>query len=216
MQNKQVRPDRSFMIPNFFRSAGLQLLLILSFICLAPVAASAQAQAGQTQTEPIDEPRAMQEPPGPPVAKGAAAIMQQDAECSKRIIVNADALFKAGRWTLNPDGAETMQALAPLVVKAGKHPVRIEAYIVSDASERTNQIVAQRRAITVRGWLRNNGYVPVDAPVEGLGKHIVNSSTPTPAKTPAGGNSADGSDSSDDPGGASQDQRVEIVFDTCH
>jgi outer membrane protein OmpA-like peptidoglycan-associated protein len=209
------------MTPDFSRRAQLRLVLILSCICLPTVgtpiavASPAQTQAGQVQTGPIDEPRgAEHEPSGPPIPKGAAAITQQDAKCSKRIIVNADALFKPGRWTLNPDGAETMSALAPLVVKAGKHPVRIEAYIVSDASERTNQIVAQRRAITVRGWLRNNGYVPVDTPVEGFGQHTPDGSTPAPAKPAAGGNAA--ADSSDAPEAAAKSQRVEIVFDTCH
>lgn len=205
------------MRPDFSRRAGLRLLLILSCICLPAVGAPAHAQAGQVQTGPIDEPRSAEhEPSGPPIAKGAAAITQQDAKCSKRIIVNADALFKPSRWTLNPDAAETMSALAPLVAKAGKHPVRIEAYIVSDASERTNQIVAQRRAITVRGWLRNNGYVPVDTPVEGFGQHIPDSSTPTPAKAAAAGNSAPAPASSDAPEAAAKSQRVEIVFDTCH
>ena len=169
------------------------------------------------QTGPIDEPRAAaHEPSGPPIAKGAAAITQQDAKCSKRIIVNADALFQPRRWTLNPDGAETMTALAPLVVKAGKHPVRIEAFVVSAAPEHQNQVVAQRRAITVRGWLRNNGYVPVDTPVEGFGKHTADATTSTTAKTAVAGNSARAPGSSDEPGGASKDQRVEIVFDTCH
>lgn len=207
---------------DFSRCAQLRRILILSCICLLAVgrsiavAAPDQTQAGQTQTGPIDEPRSAEhEPSGPPIAKGAAAITQQDAKCSRRIIVNADALFKPGRWTLNPDGAETMSALAPLVVKAGKHPVRIEAFIVSAASERENQIVAQRRAITVRGWLRNNGYVPVDTPVEGLGKHTADT-TPTAEKAAADGNSTPKPDSSDDNGSASKDQRVEIVFDTCH
>jgi outer membrane protein OmpA-like peptidoglycan-associated protein len=205
------------MTPDFSRRAQLRLVLILSCICFLAVAAPAQTQAGQVQTGPIDEPRAAQhEPSGPPIVKGAGAITQQDAKCSKWIIVNADALFKPGRWTLNPDGAETMSALAPLVVKAGKHPVRIEAYIVSDASERTNQIVAQRRAITVRGWLRNNGYVPVDTPVEGFGQHTPDASTPAPAKTAAGEKAAPAADSSDAPEPAAKSQRVEIVFDTCH
>jgi outer membrane protein OmpA-like peptidoglycan-associated protein len=205
------------MVTSFSRGAGLRLVLILSCIGLPAVAAPAQAQAGQVQTGPIDEPRAAQhEPIGPPIVKGAAAISQQDAKCSKRIVINADALFKPGRWTLNPDGAETMSALAPLVVKAGKHPVRIEAFIVSDAPEHQNQVVAQRRAITVRGWLRNNGYVPVDTPVEGFGKHIADTTTPTTAKTTGEGNSARETDDSADPAGASKDQRVEVVFDTCH
>jgi len=205
------------MMLSFSRCAGLRFVLILSCTYLTASAAPAQAQAGQVQTGPIDEPRAAQhEPSGPPVAKGAVAITQQDAKCSKRIIVNADALFKPGRWTLNPDGAETMRALAPLVVKAGKHPVRIEAFVVSAAPEHQNQVVAQRRAITVRGWLRNNGYVPVDAPVVGFGKHMENPSTPSAAKTADGGNSAREPDDSDDPDGLMKDQRVEVVFDTCH
>ncbi len=204
------------MTPNLPRCAGLQLLLIVSCVCLAAVAAPAQAPTGQTQTEPVDEPRAQQEPPGPPVAKGAAAITQLDAKCSTRIIVNADALFKPGRWTLNTDGAETMQALAPLVVRAGKHPVRIEAFVASGAPEHQNQVVAKRRAITVRGWLRNNGYVPIDAPVEGLGKHIDNPSAPTAAKIAAELGDSAHTSSSDGPGGTLKDQRVEIVFDTCH
>jgi outer membrane protein OmpA-like peptidoglycan-associated protein len=204
------------MTPNFSRCAQLRLVLILSCICLLAVAAPAQAPTGQTQTEPVDEPRAQQEPPGPPVAKGAAAITQLDAKCSTRIIVNADALFKPGRWTLNTDGAETMQALAPLVVRAGKHPVRIEAFVASGAPEHQNQVVAQRRALTVRGWLRNNGYVPIDAPVEGLGKHIDNPSAPATATTSGSGNSSGAAGNSHDPGGALKDQRVEVVFDTCH
>src|SRR5271170_1588805 len=208
---------------DFSRWPQLRLVLVLSCICLPSVgrsiavASPAQAQAGQAQTGPIDEPRSAEhEPTGPPIAKGAAAITQQDAKCSRRIIVSADALFKPGRWTLNPDGAETMSALAPLIAKAGKHPVRIEAFVVSAAPEHQNQVVAQRRAITVRGWLRNNGLVPVDTPVEGFGKHIENGSTPTPAKTSPGAISASAPDSSDNPAGAPKDQRVEIVFDTCH
>lgn len=204
------------MVPNFSRCVGLRLVLILSCICLPAVTSPAQAQASQVQTGPIDEPRATQhEPTGPPIVKGAAAITQQDAKCSRRIIVNADALFKPGRWTLNPDGAETMSALAPLIVKAGKHPVRIEAFVVSAAPEHQNQVVAQRRAITVRGWLRNNGYIPVDTPVEGLGKHSANTA-PTSGKAAAAGNSAPAPDTSDETGGTLKDQRVEIVFDTCH
>lgn len=196
------------MVPNFSRCLGLRMDLILGCLCLTASAALAQSQTTPLQTEPVNEPRSAQhEPSGPPIAKGAAAITQQEAKCSTRLIVSADALFKPGRWTLNPDGAETMSALAPLVVKAGKHPVRIEAYVASAAPEHQNQVVAQRRAITVRGWLRNSGYVPVDTPVEGFGKHLEDPSIPNAAKT---------ADNSESPDGAPKDQRVEVVFDTCH
>ncbi|MGA2903212.1 MAG: OmpA family protein [Candidatus Korobacteraceae bacterium] len=214
------------MGPNFFRFAGLRLAFIIGCICvpvmgrLMAVASPAPQgqQAGEVQTGPIDEPRgAQQEPTGPPVVKGIQAIVQREAKCSKRLIINTDALFAPGRWTLNSEAVETLDALAPLIVKAGKHPVRIEAFTQSAASDRDNQIVAEKRAITLRGWLRNHGYVPENTPVEGIGKHSgapPNTATAVTTKTAVGRDSArEGADERD---GALNDQRVEVLIDTCH
>jgi outer membrane protein OmpA-like peptidoglycan-associated protein len=182
-------------------------VVVLGSICIVaitldsdPLPQAAQVKpTNPVQTGPIDEPRSAQhEPSGPPVPKGAQAISQQNAKCSTRLIVNADALFRPSRWTLNPDAAQTLDALAPMIVKAGKHPVRIESFVTSTAPERENQSVAERRAITVRGWLMNHGYVPVGTPVTGVGKHEEIASA-----------------GSDDSNQQHSTQRVEIVIDTC-
>jgi len=214
------------MVPNLVRSAGLRLALILGCICVpamgrfmaVAVSAPQVQQAGEVQTGPIDEPRgAEHEPGGPPIVKGIQAIVQREAKCSKRLIVNADALFGPGRWTLNSDATETLDALAPLMVKAGKHPVRIEAFTSSPASERENQFVAERRAITLRGWLMNHGYVAQNTPVAGIGKHSSvppNAATAVTTKTAAGGGSV--RVGPNDPDSALSKQRVEVLIDTCN
>jgi outer membrane protein OmpA-like peptidoglycan-associated protein len=139
------------------------LFLLLGWLYFAALA------IGQVQNAPVTEPRAQQhEPAGPPVAKGAAAIMQQRQSCSLRLVVNADALFAPHRWTLNPDASQTLQALGPMIAKAGKHPVRITAFTAVSDSAPENEDVSHRRAITVRTWLLNHQMVPPMTPVVGF------------------------------------------------
>lgn len=147
-------------------------------------------QAGEVQTGPITEPSsAEQKTSGPAIPKGIQAISRKDERCSTQLIVNANALFAAGRWTLNSDATQTLEALAPLIVKAGKHPARIVAFTRSDKSDKNNQIVAARRALTVRTWLKDHGFVPEDTTSEGFG------TAPPGAREPK--------------------ERVEVVIDTC-
>jgi outer membrane protein OmpA-like peptidoglycan-associated protein len=128
-------------------------------------------QAGQVQNEPITEPRSAEhKPTGPPIPKGIQAITQTDEKCSTNLVVNANALFKPTRWTLNSDAKQTLDALEPLIAKAGKHPVRITAFSGSDNSEKNNQIVAARRALGMRTWLADRGLVPDDTVIEGIGE----------------------------------------------
>jgi outer membrane protein OmpA-like peptidoglycan-associated protein len=151
------------------RAVWLQLVLLV----LGGIAASygttprLDQQSGSVQTEPIDEPRSAKKEPEEPIAKGMGAIQQLAAKCSQRIIVNADALFKANRWTLNPDAGKTLDALTPLLANARNHPVRISAYIRT-ASDSNSQRVAEYRAITIRGWLVNHHYVPENTPIAGF------------------------------------------------
>ena len=128
-------------------------------------------QTGQVQNEPITEPRSAEhKPTGPPIPKGIQAITQTDEKCSTRLVVNADALFKPTRWTLNSDAKQTLDALEPLIAKAGKHPVRITAFSGSDNSGKNNQIVAERRALSMRTWLVDRGLVPNDTVIQGIGE----------------------------------------------
>jgi outer membrane protein OmpA-like peptidoglycan-associated protein len=198
------------MRARFLRNAGLRIgFVVVAWICLGPGGTGVAfgqvpqgQQPGEVQTGPITEPRsAEQKPTGPPVPKGIQAITQQDEKCSKRLIVNPEALFGPGRWTLDSGASKTLDPLAALITKAGQHPVRIEAFTYSGASDRENQFVAERRAITVRGWLMNHGFVPENSPVEGVGKH-----DPAAASTETHGSA--------DPTGR-QDNRVEVVIETC-
>jgi len=156
--------------------------------------ASGQALQGQqsseVQTGPITEPRsAEQKPSGPPVPKGAQAISQTSGKCSTQLIVNSNALFEAGRWTLNSDATPTLDALAPLITKAGKHPVQVVAFTRSGNSDKSSQIVAEKRALTVRTWLQDRGLVPDDTTSHGFG------TVP--------------------PGGKEPKERLEVLIDTC-
>ena len=136
-------------------------------LCILATGLAFGAQAGQVQTAPITEPRAQQEPASP-VAKGAAAITQQRQTCSLRLVVNADALFVPHRWTLNADARQTLDVLGPMILKAGKRPVRIVAFTAASDSVPENEDVSHRRAITVRTWLFNHQLIPPATPVEGF------------------------------------------------
>ncbi len=139
----------------------------------------AQQSGSAAPPAPITEPRsAAHKPSGPPIPKGSQAITQTDGKCSTELVVNADALFGAARWTLNSDAAQTLDALGPLITKAGKHPVRITAYSGADNSEKNNQIVAEKRALTVRTWLRYHGFIPDDTTMEGIGKFATSDKGP--------------------------------------
>ncbi len=155
------------------------------------------------QTGPVTEPRdAPHKPSGPPPPKGMAAIKQHQAKCSKTISVAANALFGPSRWTLQPDAATTLDVLGPLMAQAGKHPVRIESFLTSAYSDADNQSISEKRAITVRGWLINHGFVPEGTPVEGVGKHdpIVRENK---------------SEGTEEAPSSPEKGRVDVVMDTC-
>ncbi len=158
----------------------------------------------QVQTGPIIEPRgAAHEPAGPPVAKGAAAITQQQEKCSTRLIVNADALFAPHRWTLNHDASETLDVLGPMIVKGGKHPARILAETDSAELDSENRDVSQRRALSVRTWLVNHRFIAEGTPIEAVGSKSANTApnqahSAEPVREPA------------------KNGTVDVLVDTCH
>ena len=125
------------------------------------------------QTAPIDQPRG-QEQPARPLVRGAKAIQEQHEKCFTRWSVNADALFTPNRWTLNPDAAETLDVLGPRIAKSGKHPAHIEVYTAASESEGENRDVAERRALTVRTWLVDSGFLPKDTSMDGFSGQAAN------------------------------------------
>jgi len=139
--------------------------------------------AAQVQTGPIDEPRG-QEQRAPQVSKGARAIREQREKCSTRWSVNADALFAPNRWTLNPDAAETLDVLGPRIAKSGKHPAHIDVYTAASESAGENRDVAQRRALTVRTWLVDSGFLPKDTSMDGFSGQAANAGQTRPSTAP--------------------------------
>lgn len=151
----------------------------------------------------IQKPRDTWQQPGEiQVPKGIQAIRTEEAKCTKRFLVGADALFEFDKATLNPDAEETLTALLPLLAKAGKHPATIEGHTDAKGSDAYNQTLSEKRAQAVKDWLVARGAVAPSTPIQGWGK-----------QRPVGPNAKP--DGSDDPQGRQKNRRVEVVLDLC-
>lgn len=117
--------------------------------------------------------------------------------------MGADALFGFNKADLSPEAIETLNALGPIVLKFGKHPVTIEGHTDAIGSPAYNQELSERRAEAVRAWLVAQHYGDASLlQIKGFGK-----TRPVAANTLA--------DGSDNPEGRQKNRRVELVFDTC-
>lgn len=181
-----------------------------SAVLLLALAASAAAQqeiqkprdTWQTPGE-IQQPKGTWQQPGEiQVPKGIQAIRAQEEKCAKRFLVGADALFEFDKATLTPDAEETLNALVPLLAKAGKHPVTIEGHTDAKGADDYNQTLSEKRAQAVRTWLVAHGAVPAAALTKGWGE-----------RRPVAPNAKP--DGTDDPAGRQKNRRVEVVLDLC-
>jgi outer membrane protein OmpA-like peptidoglycan-associated protein len=183
------------------RFAGMMLLALA-----LPAAAQQEIQKpkGTWQTPgEIQKPRDTWQTPGElQVPKGLQAIRTEEAECARRFVVGADALFEFDKATLTPDAEETLRALAPLLLKDGERPVTIEGHTDSKGDDAYNQTLSEKRALAVRDWLVARGAVPARSPIQGWGE-----------RRPVAPNAK--ADGSDDPQGRQKNRRVEVVLDMC-
>ena len=171
-------------------------------LTLAGAALLALALPAAAQHE-IQQPKGTWQKPGEiQVPKGIQAIRSQDETCSKRFLVGADALFEFDKATLTPDAEETLEALLPLLVKAGKHPATIEGHTDAKGSDAYNQTLSEKRAQAVKDWLVGRGAIAASTPIQGWGK-----------RRPVAPNAKP--DGSDDPAGRQKNRRVEVVLDLC-
>lgn len=151
----------------------------------------------------IQQPRGTWQQPGEiQVPKGIQAIRTEEAKCTKRFLVGADALFEFDKATLTPDAEETLSALLPLLAKAGKHPAMIEGHTDAKGGDAYNQTLSEKRARTVKDWLVARGAVAAATPIQGWGK-----------RRPVAPNAKP--DGSDNPEGRQKNRRVEVVLDLC-
>jgi outer membrane protein OmpA-like peptidoglycan-associated protein len=152
---------------------------------------------------PIQQPKGPWQTPGDiEVPKGIQTVHVVDTECEHRLELVADALFDFDKSSLRSDAEETLRAVAPELVKAGKHPVTVEGHTDAIGSQEYNLRLSENRARTVRGWLAAQGYVPADAAIKGYGK-----------LRPVAPNTFP--DGSDNPEGRQKNRRVEIAINTC-
>ena len=151
----------------------------------------------------IQQPKGTWQTPGEiQVPKGIQAIRTEDEKCAKRFLVGADALFEFDKSTLSKDAEETLNALLPLLAKAGKHPASVEGHTDAKGTDAYNQALSERRAQTVKDWLVSHGALPASSLMRGWGK-----------RKPVAPNAKP--DGSDDPAGRQKNRRVEIVLDLC-
>lgn len=151
----------------------------------------------------IQKPRDTWQTPGAiQVPKGIQAIRTEEAKCTKRFSVGADALFEFDKATLTPDAEETLNALLPLLAKSGKHPASLEGHTDAKGADAYNQALSEKRARTVKDWLVAKGALPATTPIQGWGR-----------RRPIAPNARP--DGSDDPAGRQKNRRVEVVLDLC-
>jgi outer membrane protein OmpA-like peptidoglycan-associated protein len=184
-------------MPQFVRTALAGVAL------LALTAPAASPQGTWQQPKEFQKPRDTWQQPGEiQVPKGIQAIRTEDERCTKRFLVGSDALFEFDKATLTPDAAETLQALVPLLIKAGKHPATVEGHTDSKGADDYNQTLSEKRARTVKDWLAAHGALPEAARIQGWGE-----------RRPVAPNARP--DGSDDPAGRQKNRRVAVVLDLC-
>ena len=187
-----------------FACTGLACAALLSLA--APAAAQNEVQKPKDQWQQPKEfqkPRDTWQQPGDlQVPKGIQAIRTQEERCSQRFLVGSDALFEFDQATLTPDAEETLEALAPLLAKAGKHPATVEGHTDAKGADAYNQTLSEKRAEAVKGWLVARGALPATTPTRGWGK-----------RRPVAPNAKP--DGSDDPASRHKNRRVEIAVDLC-
>ncbi len=151
----------------------------------------------------IQKPKSDWQKPGEfQTPKGIEAIRKQSADCQQRLIIGADTLFEFDKWTLTADAEETLRALEPLIVAAGKHPLIVEGHTDSKGADAYNQMLSDKRAKVVKDWLASHGYTPATSVTKGYGE-----------TRPVAANA--NQDGSDNPEGRRLNRRVEIVIDSC-
>src|SRR5689334_19837994 len=108
----------------FRTCTGLTAAALLFLTLSTPAISSAQQEIQKPKDNwqkpgEIQKPRDTWQTPGAiQVPKGIQAIRTEEAKCTKRFSVGADALFEFDKATLTPDAEETLNALLPLLAKS--------------------------------------------------------------------------------------------------
>jgi outer membrane protein OmpA-like peptidoglycan-associated protein len=128
------------------------------------------------------------------------SLAVKESPVEVRIDLAADVLFDFDKAEILPKAKQTLAQAAQIIRERAKGVVRIEGYTDAKGSDRYNQELSQRRALSVKAWFVNKENLRnVQFATQGFG-----------AKNPVvPNNKADGSD---DPERRQKNRRVEIIF----
>jgi outer membrane protein OmpA-like peptidoglycan-associated protein len=119
-----------------------------------------------------------------------------------QIELNADVLFDFDKSDVLPKAEDTLHKAAAIIKQRSKGKVFIAGHTDSKGDDAYNQKLSEKRANSVRDWLRKNG---------GLGSTLFETKG-YGAKQPIAPNQKP--DGSDDPEGRQKNRRVEITIKT--
>ena len=141
---------------------------------------------------------------GKPVEIGGAVQDLQVKEIGNevRIDLNADVLFDFDKADILPKAEDTLSKAAAIIKQRAKGTVMIAGHTDSKGGDAYNMALSERRASSVRDWLRTKGGLgSMQFDAKGFG-----------AKQPVAPNQKP--DGSDDPEGRQKNRRVEITIKT--
>ena len=122
----------------------------------------------------------------------------KETETEVRIELSGDILFDFDKATLRPAAEPILTRVADVIRKYGKPMVRIEGHTDSKGADDYNLKLSQRRADSVKSWLRANKVTGGVVTTTGLGE----TRPAVPNEKP---------DGSDDQDGRQKNRRVEII-----
>ncbi|HEY3886173.1 MAG TPA: OmpA family protein [Vicinamibacterales bacterium] len=77
-----------------------------------------------------------------------------------RVRFGAEVLFDTGKYDLKPAAQESLNELAALLRGYPAHPIVIEGHTDNVGTEKSNQLLSENRAKSVKSWLVAQGQVP--------------------------------------------------------
>ncbi len=180
----------------------IRRIALIAFAVALPLAGQESGKMGELQFKTTDLEFRVTDFAGNPVEIGGNVQDLQVKEIGNevRIDLAADVLFDFDKADILPKAEETLTKAATIVKERAKGTVRVEGHTDSKGGDAYNMRLSERRANSVRDWLRTKGgLASFNFQTKGFG-----------ARQPVAPNQKP--DGSDDPEGRQKNRRVEIVI----
>src|SRR5712691_943792 len=178
----------------------IRRIALIAFAVALPLAGQESGKMGELQFKTTDLEFRVTDFAGNPVEIGGNVQDLQVKEIGNevRIDLAADVLFDFDKADILPKAEETLTKAATIVKERAKGTVRVEGHTDSKGGDAYNMRLSERRANSVRDWLRTKGgLASFNFQTKGFG-----------ARQPVAPNQKP--DGSDDPEGRQKNRRVAI------